>query len=193
MRNKYCFSEFVSNAFAFIFTKIFYRPARLFRRPLYLRGKRSMVIGKRLTLGHSCRFDLEGKKKTLFIGSDCEFGDNTHIVALNSVTIGDNVLIASKVFISDCSHGHYKGDFQDSPKTKPNSRRLHLSTVNIGNNVWVGENAVILPGSSIGDGCIIGANAVVSKEIPNNSMVVGYNTIIKRWNSNTSSWERFTK
>ena len=80
MKNKYCFSEFVSNCIAFIFTKIFYRPAKLIRRPLYLRGKKSMKIGKRLTIGHSCRFDMDGVNKTLFIGDDCQFGDNTHIV-----------------------------------------------------------------------------------------------------------------
>ena len=190
MRNKYCFSEFMSNVFALVITKMFYRPARLIRRPLYLRGKKSLVIGKNLTTGHSCRFDLEGKKKTLFIGNDCEFGDNTHIVALNSVTIGDNVLAASNVFISDCSHGSYKDDCQDSPETKPNDRALIIKTTSIGNNVWIGENVVILSGSSIGDGCVIGANAVISKHIPNNSMVVGNNRIIKKWNPSSCSWEK---
>ena len=193
MKNKYCFSERVSTFFALIATKLFYRPARLIRRPLYLRGKRSIVIGKKLTIGHACRFDLDGKKKTLFIGENCEFGDNTHIVALNKVTIGDNVLIASKAFISDTNHGCYKGSVQDSPDSLPKERALVCDEVAIGNNVWIGENAVILAGSKIGNGCVIGANSVVSKEIPDGSMVVGYNSIIKKWNEDKKEWEKFNR
>ena len=56
---------------------------------------------KGLTLGRFCRFELDGKLETLTVGSNCEMGDMTHIVALNQVKIGDNVLIASKCFISD--------------------------------------------------------------------------------------------
>ncbi len=190
MKNKYCFSEFVSNIGAFVLTKLFYHPARLIRRPLYLRGKKSLVIGRKLTTGHACRFDLNGKKKTLYIGNNCEFGDNTHIVALNEVRIGNSVLIASKVFISDTNHGKYTGEYQNSPFEPPNSRKLFSKSVFIGNNVWIGENAVILAGSIIGDGCIIGANAIVTKSIPSGSMVVGSNKIIKVWNNKTSSWER---
>lgn len=188
MRNKYCASEFFSNIVALVFTKIFYRPARLIRRPIYLRGKKSLSIGKNLTIGHSCRFDLEGKKKTLFIGENCEFGDYTHIVALSEVRIGNDVLIASKVFISDTNHGIYKGDRQDNPLNPPNNRTLEKKPVFIGNNVWIGENVVILPGSSIGDGCIIGANSVVSEIIPENSIVVSNNKIIKTWDSKTKKW-----
>ena len=62
-----------------------------------------------LTTGYNCRFDLTGKKQTLFIGDNCEFGDMTHIVAFNNVMIGDNVLMASKVFVSDTNHGFLGG------------------------------------------------------------------------------------
>lgn len=188
MKNKYCFGEFVSNIFALIITKLFYKPARLIRRPLYLRGRKSFIIGKGLTIGHACRFDLDGKEKTLFVGSNCQFGDNTHIVALKNIHIGDNVLIASKVFISDTSHGVYNGPNQDSPAIPPDERELEKGTVIIGNNVWIGENAVILKGSNIGDGCIIGANAIISKNIPPYSMVVSSNQIIKTWDFEKKEW-----
>lgn len=49
----------------------------------------------------------------------------------------------------------------------------------IGDNVWIGQNAVILMGSCIGSGCVIGANAVITKSIPPNSIVVGNNKIIR--------------
>ena len=190
MRNKYCFSEFISTCLAYVLTKLFYRPAKLIRRPLYLRGKKSITIGKKMVTGHSCRFDLQGHKKTLFVGKNCEFGDNTHIVALNKVSIGNNVLVASKVFISDTNHGIYKGIDQDSPIVPPNSRKLDSGEVFIGNNVWIGENAVILKGANIGEGCVIGANSIITAKIPPYSMVVSSNKIIKRWNLEKKEWEK---
>jgi acetyltransferase-like isoleucine patch superfamily enzyme len=128
-----------------------------------------------------CRFDLEGNKKTLKIGDNCEFGDYTHIVALNHVEIGNDVLIASKVFISDTNHGNYSGNRQSSPSTPPRERTLIKGSVTIGDKVWIGENAVILSGSKIGNGCIIGANSVISKEIPDNSIVIGANKILRQY------------
>ena len=107
-----------------------------------------------MTTGRFCRFDLEGTKQTLHIGDNVEMGDMTHIVAHEKVVIGDNVLIASKCFISDTNHGVYKGMKQDSPELPPNSRKLVTNPVRIGNNVWIGENVVILAGADIGDGCI---------------------------------------
>lgn len=191
MKNKYCFGELISTVFSLVLTKLFYRPARLIRRPLYMRGRRSFQIGKNLTTGHACRFDLDGKKKTLFIGENCEFGDYTHIVANKRVVIGDNVLIASKVFISDTSHGGYKGNSQDSPLTIPNKRDLLFHQVVIGNNVWIGENVVILPGAEIGDGCIVGANSVVVKKIESNSIVVGSPAhVIKKWDEENKVWKK---
>ena len=170
-------------------TKLTMRQARFIRRPIYLRGRRSLSGGVGLTTGRFCRFDLEGNQKTLFIGKNCEMGDMTHIVAHERVEIGDNVLIASKCFISDTDHGAYKGADQDRPDTPPNQRKLVSRPVRIGSNVWIGENAVILAGAEIGDGCVIGANSVVSKKIPAHVIVVGSGRIIKRWNDQDHTWE----
>lgn len=190
MRNKYSFSEFVCNVFSLLLTKITMHQARLVRRPVYIRGANSISGGKRLTTGRFCRFDLDGKKKTLFIGDNCEMGDMTHIVALNHVKIGNDVLIASKCFISDTNHGTYTGPKQDSPYISPNERGLTLGETVIGNRVWIGENVVILSGAKIGDGCIIGANSVITKTIEENSMVVGCNKVIKKYNVELEKWER---
>ncbi len=191
MRNKYTVSEFFGNAKALLITKMFYRPARLVRRPVYIRGKKSLVIGKGLTMGHACRFDLSGEGKTLFIGENCEMGDNVHIVAHERVTIGNNVLIASKIFISDTDHGIYKGEKQCPPDMAPNDRPLVTSPVEIGDNVWIGENAVILSGCRIGEGCIIGANSTVVKDVPANCIVAGSPAkIIKRYDRSDGVWKR---
>ena len=190
MGNKYSTSEFIKNMYSLVMTKITMKQARFVRRPIYIRGKKSLTGCKNLTTGRFCRFDLEGDKQTLHIGDNCEMGDTTHIVAHNCVEIGNDVLIASKCFISDVNHGKYSGDNQDSPDTVPNNRALIVGKTVIGNRVWIGENAVILAGANIGDGCIIGANSVVNKVIPSGSMVVGNNRIIKKWNEKTNKWER---
>lgn len=180
MRNKYSFSEFLKTAYSVIITKVIYPKARIIRRPVYIRGV-SLVGAKGLTTGRFCRFDLDGNKQTLFIGDNCEIGDSVHIVALNRVEIGDNLLAASKVFISDTNHGSYKGNNISDHDTSPNDRELVKGETYIGKNVWIGENAVILSGSKIGDGCVIGANTVVSKEISPNSIVVGHNEVIRQY------------
>ena len=188
MKNVYSASEFVKTVYSLIMTKITMGQARLVRRPIYIRGRKSLSGCQNLTTGRFCRFDLEGEKPTLFIGENCEMGDMTHIVALESVTIGNNVLIASKCFISDTSHGNYKGDFQDSPDSIPKERELITSPVIIGDNVWIGENVVILAGAEVGAGSIIGANSVITKRIPAHSIVVGNGIVIKKYDEVKKEW-----
>lgn len=192
MRNKYSLSEMISTGYALILTKIFYRGARLIRRPLYMRGKKGLIFGKGLTTGHGCRFDLvSNKEHVLCLGEGCEIGDYTHIVAHEKVVIGNNVLMASKIFISDTNHGTYKGDRQSSPYSKPNSRMLFTNPVEIGDNVWLGENVVVLPGTKIGNGCVVGANTVVSGNFGDNLIIVGAPAkVIKKWSEEKQEWER---
>ena len=188
--NTYSISEQIKNVYYLLMTKITMRRARFVRRPIFIRGRKSLEGGKNLTTGRFCRFDLDGKKKTLFIGDNCEFGDMTHIVAHERVEFGNHVLVASKCFISDTNHGDYRGEKQDSPYTAPNARPLITSSVCIGNNVWIGENVIVLPGVSIGDGSIIGANSVVNKNIPEGVIAVGSPAIVvKIWNEEARKWE----
>ena len=192
MGNIYMPSEYIKNVYSLIMTKLTMKQARFIRRPIYIRGRKSIAGCIGLTTGRFCRFDLSGKKQTLFIGKNCEMGDMTHIVAHQKVEIGDNVLIASKCFISDTNHGVYKGDNQDSPETPPNKRKLVSKPVKIGNNVWIGENVVILSGAEIGDGCIIGANSVVSGKIEDNTIAAGVpSKPIKKWNG--TEWKKTYK
>ena len=193
MRNQYSISEFISTTYAFICTKLFYKKARLIRRPIFIRGRSSLQIGIGFTTGYACRFDLKGHNiKTLIIGEHCEMGDNVHIVAHENVSIGDNCLLASKIFISDTSHGNYSFSGEgSSPTIPPNERKLFTKPVTIGNNVWIGENVCVLLGVSIGNGCVIGANSVVNKDIPDNCIAVGCPAqSVKKFNYHTESWEK---
>ncbi len=97
-----------------------------------------------------------------------------HITAAHSVEIGNNVLMASKIYISDCTHGSYIGNEYDSdPMSLPIYRRLSVKAVKIEDNVWLGEFVSVLPGVTIGKGTIVGANSVVSKSLPPYVIAVG--------------------
>lgn len=180
-------SETIKNAWSLLCTKLFFRPARLVRRPVYIRNRKGMVFGDGFTTGYRCRFELFGNGVTLHIGNNCKIGDQVHLAASENVTIGDDCLMASHVYISDTSHG---SDL-DSPLTPPDSRPLSSNPVRIGDRVWIGEGVCVLPGAKIGDGCIIGAHAVVKGEIPANSIAVGAPAkVVKQYNFQTNRWEK---
>lgn len=197
MKKRYSFSEIIKNAYSIIFTKIFYKDARLIRKPFYIRCKckNNFIYGKGLTTGYCCRIELDGESSKLEIGINCRMGDYTHIVATKHVKIGNNVLIASHVYISDSSHGNYGKDdtFEiDTPYTAPNTRKIICKDVIIGDNVWIGENVVILPGIKIGDGAIVGASSVVTKDVDKYTIVAGNPAKpIKKYNDQKKGWEYY--
>ncbi len=131
----------------------------------------------------------------LIIGDDVVFSYSGHVGCTHFIKIGNNVLIGSKCFISDHQHGTYHGAHQDNPDIPPVERALtNDAEVIIGDNVWIGDNVVILPGVHIGDGSIIGANAVVTHDIPPNSIAVGSPArVIKQWNAHTQTWDNVTR
>ena len=104
--------------------------------------------------------------KNVCIQSDC------HISAINAVDIGDDVLIASFVYISD--HRHGLDDYADVKNISPINRKLSSKGhIIIGNKVWIGEKVTVLPNVSIGECAIIGAGSVVTKDIPPYSIACG--------------------
>lgn len=105
------------------------------------------------------------------IGEKCSFGAFNHITAINGINIGDNFVSGKFVTITDNSHGCT--DYQ-SLQIPPTERPLiSKGRVMIGKNVWVGDKATILPGVTIGDGAVVAANAVVTKDVPAYSVVAG--------------------
>jgi len=106
----------------------------------------------------------KGKSPRLIIGSNVSINYNCHIACINHIKIGDNVLIASRVYISDHSHG--KTDFSDIYVPPSKREIVSKGPVIIEDDVWIGEAVSVLPGVTIGRGAIIGANSVVTKDIP---------------------------
>lgn len=105
------------------------------------------------------------------IGSDCAIGAWNHITCINRIVIGNGLLTGKWVTITDNSHG--TTDYKDL-RIPPAKRKIHSKgPVIIGNNVWIGDKATILAGVKIGDGAVIAANSVVTKDVPSFSIVAG--------------------
>jgi lipopolysaccharide O-acetyltransferase len=176
-----------------IYTKIFYKKARLIRLPFDVRNTKNIDFGTGLTTGFGCRIEafplMEISNKIIKFGNNVEINDYVHIAAREKVCIGNNVLIASKVYISDINHGNYKDINQDSPLVKPNERKLSTSPVVISDNVWIGEGVCVMPGVTIGFGCVIGALSIVTKNIPDYSIAVGSPAVvIKKYDFDSEQW-----
>ncbi len=191
---KKSFYEIIYLVYCKIITFFLNSSARIIRFPIDIRGKKGIDFGKNLTTGYHCRIESYScnGQKSLFFGNNVQINDFVHIAALNELRIGDNVLIASKVFITDLEHGSYAGNENDSsPDSIVKERPLCSKSVIIKDNVWIGEHVSILPGVTVGENSIIGANSVVTKSIPANSIAVGIPAkVIKQYNFETKRWEK---
>ncbi|MBQ9641915.1 MAG: acyltransferase [Bacteroidaceae bacterium] len=105
------------------------------------------------------------------IGNDSCIGDDSHLTCINEIRIGNNVRMGRKIFITDNAHGASDPALLD---IRPNLRPMvSKGPVIIEDNAWIGEMVCIMPGVTIGRGAIIGANAVVTKDVPPYSLVGG--------------------
>jgi lipopolysaccharide O-acetyltransferase len=161
----------------------------------YIRGLSSMEVGSNFIAGRFLWLEAITQHNgvrfypRIRIGDNVAVNESVHIAAVNSVTIGNNVLMASKIYISDHNHGTYQGDLQSDPTVAPNDRQLSFSSVVIEDNVWIGEFVSILPGVIIGEGSIIGSNSVITHTIPPRSIAVGSPArVIKQFSSKEKRW-----
>lgn len=116
--------------------------------------------------------DLNSKTKILYpnkveIGSYIYIGPNGYINGLGGVSIKSGTIIGPNLVIHSANHKYKQA------KYLPYDESFDFRKVIIKENVWIGGNVIITPGSEIGEGCIIGAGTVVSGKIPDLSIVVG--------------------
>ena len=151
-------------------------PKRIFIGPNVLVSHFGWLAANPLTGSANCKLEIgEGT----YIGRFC------HIYATSRINIGKKVLMADKVYISDNLHG-YK-DIQIPVIDQPIRQ---VDEVTVGDGSWLGENACII-GASVGRHSIIGANSVVTKNIPDYCIAVGAPAvIIKRYNHSSGHWEK---
>ncbi len=128
----------------------------------------------------------------IIVGDEVSVSRWSHISAISYIEIGSGSLIGSNVFIADHNHGAYSGSSQASPHVSPAFRYLGGGgPVIIGKNVWIGNNAVILGPVTIGDGAIVAASSIVTRDVPPETIVAGTPAVpIKRFAGLSGTWEK---
>ncbi len=138
--------------------------------PIDFLNAQNISIGDNFTARVHCKiraylhFADEFYNPFINIGSNVYFGTNCYLGAIGQILIGNNVTVASRVTIVDHTHGRL--DFSDIEVPVMSRVLSSKGPIVIEDNVWIGENAVILSGLRIGKNSIIGANSVVTKDIP---------------------------
>ena len=139
-----------------------------------LHSPQNVSVGKNTSIMSHCiigTYTVNGHEPQLKLGDNVSLGEYSHITCANKVTIGDGVLTGRFVLITDNSHGNNTTATAD---IAPLARDIQSNgPVCIGENVWIGDKVTILPNVTIGKGCIIAANAVVTKDVPEYSVVAG--------------------
>jgi acetyltransferase-like isoleucine patch superfamily enzyme len=179
--------------------------ARLFRAPgIYLgprclvRGSKFMQFGRgvyatsNLWLEAVTAYRDQKFSPHIAIGDSVSFSDGVHISCIERIAIGNHVLMGSHIYISDHNHGLYKGAAQSPPSDPPTHRQLGGGgPVVIADNVWIGDNVVVLGPANIGSGAILAANSVVRGDVPPGAIVGGIPArILKQFQPATGAWEK---
>lgn len=149
----------------------------LFESDFEVEGARYISVGSNVRIKPRLHLAAIDEHNGLIFNPEIKIGNNVsinydvHIACISKIEIGDNALLASKVFITD----HFHGDSSyDSMMITPGRRKLtSKGPIVIGDNVWIGEGVAIMPGVKIGNNSIIGANSVVTKDIPEFCVAVG--------------------
>jgi len=131
-----------------------------------LRFPKNIFIEDDVAIKEGARICSCNRNATITIGARTTIGYHTFIFASEQIQIGDDCLIAPFVYIVDSDHGVRRG-------VRINQQSNITAPIIIGNDVWVGCNATILKGVTIGDGAVIAANSLVNRDVPANVIVGG--------------------
>jgi acetyltransferase-like isoleucine patch superfamily enzyme len=172
-----------------------------FATPRRINNPSCIWIGDNVSFGPGCMLNASRKypgsfmqgapgvevqefEPTIKIGNRVSATGYVTVSAVDRVEIGDDALLASHIFISDNQHGH------SVVETPFKYQKLEgIAPVSIGRGCWIGEHVVIMPGVSIGELSIVGANSVVTADVPPRSIAVGSPAkVIRVWNDDSDSW-----
>ena len=154
-------------------------------------NERYIHIGSNTMFGPECSLSAgmaPGQQcisdEVIRVGDRCLFGKGSAIVGHHEIVIGDDVWTGHHVYITDQNHGY-------EDVTQPISRQtMPELPVRIGDGSWLGYGTVVLPGATIGRHVVVGANSVVTGEIPDFSVAVGSPARVIRRYDPDEGWRR---
>lgn len=159
-------------------------------KPLRIDCKKNIYIENGVNIASYCWLAAKAKTSVngtarLIIKEGSAIGDYAHIYATKEICIEKNVLIANFVYISDNLHGY--DDVNIPIIRQPIAQK---NPVHIGEGSWIGEHVSII-GANVGKHCVIGANSVVTHDIPDYSIAVGVPAkVIKQYDFKTQKWTK---
>lgn len=161
-------------------------------RPRKIINPECLSIGNNSVIGKNCVIYLIKKHKNqifksqILIGNNVYIGHYCQIHSVNKIEIKDGCVLSDYIYISDVAHGlsPINGLIMEQPLESKGD-------VYIGENSFIGYGSTILPGVKIGKYCIIGARSVVTKNVPDYTMISGNPAkVIKKYNVDKNEWEK---
>lgn len=156
--------------------------------PLRIVGARHVELEDQVTLQYGAYLAVlpgSGPEPVLRFGRGTMVGHFSHIICTRRIDIGERVLIADRVYISDNQH-----DYRDPARAIMDQPLRQTADVSIGDGSWIGENVCIV-GARIGRHCVIGANSVVTRDIPDFCVAAGAPAVvIRELDRGANAWVR---
>jgi acetyltransferase-like isoleucine patch superfamily enzyme len=149
------------------------------RKPILILNPEHVYIGERVSIRDGVRMEVvlsrEGRIPSLIIENDTNIEQNVHIICHSRVHIGSNVTITGNCSIVDVTH-----PFSDANDSRKIGARIQDddSFVEIGNGTFIGFGSVILPNVRIGTNAVVGANSVVTHNVPDYAVASGVPAVI---------------
>lgn len=154
-------------------------------KPCFLKGRNRIKIGNRTRIFPGLRIEALGKGE-IVIGDNCAIEQNVHIISMKgNLVIGNNSTISSNVFISNVDH-----EYKDINKSVMDQSLIYRDT-SIGEGCFIGFGSAILPGSHLGDHCIVGSNSIVKGDYPDGTVIAGNPAkVLKIYDKEKKTWRR---
>lgn len=147
-------------------------------------------VGDRTTIGYGASIEplLEYANvcysPRIEIGKDVYIGPHLYMACVGRMTIGDGSVLSEYVYMNDTSHG-----FDPERGLIMQQELVHPGDITIGKNCFLGLRSAVMPGVTLGDHCIVGTGAVVTKSFPAYSMLAGVPAVlIKQYSPETKEW-----
>jgi acetyltransferase-like isoleucine patch superfamily enzyme len=139
--------------------------------PVRLTGERRIAIGSDVFIGAGSWLQVIGDSdsvQAIVIGNGTSIAGGCVLSAVQSVRLGEGVLLARNVYIADHMHR-----YSDTARPVLDQGITRIERVEIGDGAWLGQNVVVGPGVRIGRGAVVGANSVVLDDVPDFAVAVG--------------------